>query len=298
MAASAWLDATVEEPFLVLKRPVSRKNDLAKVLELVRLKSNSVKLAETSTKYKLNLNICAYMAKYLQRFVDESVYLSRTDDFGQTNYSPKQKQVYLRLYLTRYWNFVCRQAIKLKQIENVNLTVNADLSTTIIDNSELNDSMNQSISSNFNNLRVSDSKIYQDFFSPFYENNSNENSYYPQVLINVAPSSRRSTLLANTSHNNGISMSQGLIDVNNWDALTQTGLLNLIYLNLIADSVDDCENTSIVQRLDEAICLFNLMDSCLSGRAKNELNKNQLEVSGCLEFLLVNKKNFDPCLQC
>lgn len=241
---------------------------------------------------------------------------------------------------------MCRQVIKLKQIENLDGGSNfADLSS-ILDLSENHSSLNDSImttttSSSFgspsfthNHNNNNDFKVFKDYFVYYessvdsttfnrsssrvsqqfrladllgssgasLENKENRSGNLPPVLVNAAKLSgsggeaslRRSTLAPSSGGGGHVTVSG--VDAVYWEALTQTGLLNLIYLNLlnvveddgssISDMEVEGESTRKMKVLDEAISLFNLMDSSVSEKAKNGLNKNQLEA--CVHFFIIN----------
>lgn len=61
---SNWLETPLDEPMRFIQPDSKKQVDLVRVLELIRLKSQSIKMDQA--RFKQNLKICAYVAKYLQ----------------------------------------------------------------------------------------------------------------------------------------------------------------------------------------------------------------------------------------
>ncbi len=124
---------------------IKKQTELAKVLELLRLKHGFVKLNnETSKqqKFKVNLKIATKVAKYFQTLVDhlvlnkqqqqnspskdpmnapsnQSIYFPVDCEF---DYSPQEKLDYLKQLTVHYWTYVSQQLIKLKQLKSLDET--------------------------------------------------------------------------------------------------------------------------------------------------------------------------------
>lgn len=182
-----------------------------------------------------------------------------------SNCTPKEKLEFLQVYVTRYWNFVCRQAAKLRKLDELSSTI--DMSTTL--ESGLNDTslMFTNASSYFNDtttLSTSNTsaqsgafRVYTDLFE-FYEPSANHE-------LRLSGISRRSTLAHSAT---------GVAAVNSkfWDSVVHSGVLNLIFL-LIQTARGDDDEMKAISCLDEALELFNLTET-----QDKEFSKTELEV--------------------
>lgn len=181
------IDSNIDEP-LSFNIDSKKQNELSKILELVRLKSASIKYhSKNENKFKLNIKICISIAKYLQYLNDSLNRISLTGlmspsklKSNQTTnnpdekftlslvaspesiHSPKEKQSYLKYYLIKYWQYVIDQLIKLKHMPS-------------LDQFDANDSMvlkqDNSLCLNDSNLtmstlvsRTGQLSIYENFF--------------------------------------------------------------------------------------------------------------------------------------
>lgn len=212
--------------------------------------------------------------------------------------APREKLGHLRAYAARYWNFVCRQAIKLRKLESLNTNTGtttasnttasgvADLSTILetvdLNQHHLNDTSmfmsasaflqhNETTTTTTSNPRTSLGGVYVDYFVTYDEKSprlSSESS---------GQATRRSTMAY------PVSQSMRLADFKFWDALIHVGALNLIYT-----SIQDARGVvnagfvpgQVTRKLDDALEWFNIMDAEESNQQPaREYTKYELEVT-------------------
>ena len=151
-----------EEDRLKNSIDVKKQNNMVKILELVRLKSSIVKLSldiassKHVEKYKYNVKICVKLVKYLEYLVDNLKCNQKINSdkvnapffYAESFCTPKEKLNYFKRYKYIYWNFVCKQLIKLRQLALVNdptidklelslvLGANTSISSTVLESPE------------------------------------------------------------------------------------------------------------------------------------------------------------------
>jgi hypothetical protein len=132
------IDFLNEQFFNYVQIDSKKQNDLVRILELIRLKSQTVKL-ETG-KFKLETDLCINVARNLQYWVDNfektttqettqsSLNKNSPSKFSrdlyktipvvniELKYSPKEKLMYLKRYALAYWEFTAKRLIKMKQL--------------------------------------------------------------------------------------------------------------------------------------------------------------------------------------
>ena len=237
-----------------------KQNNLVKTLELIRLKSNLVKFTTEGKlveKYKLNIKTCIMLVKYLQYLIESLTNNNKSDRLNasfihassELFFAPKEKLKYLKRYKIAYWNFVCKQLIKLRQLSIVNDQSMERLDSSVILASNATfGTPEHGACIKLEDKTQSEIKNFFDFFERKDEINK-EN-----LDFDVAPK-----------------------DELNYDSIILTGLLNLI-LNCVqcendndidGNISDDVElvhgfHVTSMQNLNEAISLFHLMDNkCL-----------------------------------
>ena len=249
-----------------------KQTNLAKILELVRLKSSVVKLTTDTKhveKYKLNIKVCIKLVKYLQFLVENLSDKNKTDGLygpfmaanSEIFYTPKEKLYYLKRYKFAYWNFVCRQIIKLRHLSLVN-DQTLDSSQIVMANTSYANA--SALGTPERGVKLED-KTQSEIKNLF--------DFYEQ-LEELKPDLDWNKENLNTTRPKGL-LDSG--DEFNYDSIVLTGLLNLI-LNCVqceseseldGNLSDDVEmvhgfHVTSMSNLNEAISLFDLTDyKCL-----------------------------------
>jgi hypothetical protein len=267
-----------------------KQNNFLKILELVRLKSSLVKLAESGAqqldKYKQNIKTCIHLVKYLQHLID-SLNKPATKEASSTNmlshgflsasseliFTPKQKLYYLNRYKNAYWSCIYKQLIKLKQLSSINeQSVDLDYSNA----SEVTLASYEANTAQIVKPEEASSMNIKNFFD-----------YYEPFEMESGADKENGSRGKNKFE---------------YDSLIQTGLLSLILSSLKTGGDEQSDLTSSEESLNEAIGLFNQMNKSLDDVSKEQLSNYQLKVSYCLFYKKLNiligfsfilEKNFD-----
>lgn len=272
------MNSSLDETAFFLKIDSKKQNEILKILELIRLKSPSVKISSDS-KYKINLEITLSVAKYLQFLNDSIDHLSSSEplierdkilkNYGQNfiilnsevNKSPKEKQFYIKNYLIKYWNFILKQLIKLKQIS---YSVEDFQDDAVCDMSILNES---TINKNF---LANQLNLFDNYFI-FYKSNEKGKISPDKILAQEMPKNENIKLFSPKS------ISIEFNSANRYDSVIQSALLNLVLIYSLPDFPTDEMNT--FQNLDEAINIFDSVDESLRDKWTNELDTYHLQVN-------------------
>jgi hypothetical protein len=214
-----------------------KQSDMIKTLELIRLKSSWIKLQQTGAKFKTNIRICIRMAKFLQHIWENLSGLSSTTE-AQTC-SPREKSYYLKKYVLAYWNYVCKQLIKLKQLESLDEELTQDMDAS------------RRKSEVFNNLN--ESVAYKNYFD--YLNESSEDE---EIGCNKENESLQD------QYDNIIQTGVLCLIIDHVSCLNDPA-------GATGPSEEDVDSVVASEAsLDEAIALFNLMENSLSEKSRNE----------------------------
>ena len=195
-----------------------KQTELAKVLELLRLKHGFVKLnsnkeackQQQQQKFKINLKVAIKVAKYFQMLVDhlvlnkqqqqqqnspgkesapsnQSIYFPVDCEF---DYSPQEKLDYLKQLTVHYWTYVSQQLIKLRQLKSLdetycNMEELASSTIAIADHTTMasyNESISQSNQSKLNSPSSSfETFTYFDYVEPEFQMKSQPETTPPSL---------------------------------------------------------------------------------------------------------------------
>lgn len=264
------------------KIDIKTQNNLVKILELIRLKSNMVKLSlgtvltKNDEKLKLNIKTCMKLAKYLEYMIEtlktnkcdllhDSFFSASSESFC----SPKERLEYLKRYKLTYWNFVTKQLIKLKQLSLIN---NQSIDT--LDLSSINSVLIGNTSINNATIITPDRQLPTKHCTPPIITPKLEDkiqieikNYFDFYECNLPVDDVKENLEACIFSR----------DEFEYDATIETGLLSLILNHVQIDSYDENEidndlnekelelipriNVSSLANLNEAVSLFSLANS-------------------------------------
>lgn len=289
------------------KLEIKKQTDLAKVLEILRLKNCLVKLnsfeSQEQEKFQVNLNVCVQVAKYLQSIIDKSkvskalnaeclkqnsefagmlektnillLHMSKESERSDMNsfsfpidyeneFSPHEKLKYIKRITVQYWNYICKQMIKLKKLKKID------------DESLLDDSRLQK------NLSICNDTIgsQMGLFSP--SKKSQTLKYYFEYDENFAEKSSDLDGYDLCDDEAEETDKKDENELEEQDDTIQTGLLNLI-LNCVEVNEVESNFENLSMRLKEAISLFNLMETNIEERFRFNLNKVNLHL--CKEIV-------------
>jgi hypothetical protein len=288
---------------LSINLDAKKQNELTKILELVRLKTTTLNIPSTEFKFKLNLKILISLASYLQYLYNNEQEVFNAAGCNATTAhdtefllcSPRQRLGYLRQYLIKYWQFLTRHLVKLKQLVSVSNESadinNADpnqLNIDFIDLSNLNDSTSSSAGQFMRPL-----SLFEDFFK-YYASVDTFFEETNRLMANVnvrasgaaLDSTRRLSCLVNQQKSE-------CVDYN--DSVIKNGMLNLVLLNLRSldsgNGLEACDKTEIEKRLADSIDLFEFMEKSLNERTRHELNSGQLKLCKQIGEILIEQRD-------
>ncbi|CAF0719668.1 unnamed protein product [Brachionus calyciflorus] len=287
-----FFESPLDELSFKLNIDSKKKNELAKIIELIRLKSQTVSLtgSKLEPKYKQNINISISIAKYLQflndcieglNLADKSPQLEADkiqENFAKTlasntesNHSPRDKQSYLKHYLIKYWTYVLKELIKLKQVSSIDINTNESICESSILNEStmtLNSTTNQQFSS------------YENYF------NSYEIATYKSPCKFMPKNDSAVKLVSSKTSSFD---SQDMNNLNKYDSIIQSAQLNLILIYTQPDDQVDFMHT--FQNLDEAIGIYRLVEEKLGDKWRNELSFYHLQICKRLGETLVLQRD-------
>lgn len=176
----------------------------------------------------------------------------------EKEFSPQEKLKYLKRVSVQYWNHLCKQMIKLKQLSKI------DNDVSIMD-----DSRNFSINTTMDNSRAS--------FSP---STANRRAYQAKFYFDYSETGKTSRDL------DGYDLCEDEVNVEKdmpEDAEYQEqGIIHIGLLNLILDCLEqadeDVDQESVSVRLKEALSLFNMMATNLDEKLLVDLDHRTLQV--------------------
>lgn len=256
---------------LNLNLDVKKQNELIKILELIRLKASMVFIKNTDFKFKVNLKILINLTNYLQYLCnnEQKVFTANAYNSEYILFSPKQMVNFLKQYLIKYWHFLTKHLVNLKQVistNNLDETANFDqINSEFMDLSNLDDSIA---------LQFSSAKQMTSLYGQYFKFYKSADSFFEETSRLMSNfdlrDTRRLSCLVNQQKNEYVDY---------YDSIIKNGLLNLILLNIKGmDDTSAFDDEEKSQKLREAINLFDLMEKSLNEKTKHELNSNQLKV--------------------
>lgn len=271
-ASSSKLSITqledINDPAVNLAHDATKLNQLTKIIELIRLKSSQVSI-QSEFRYKLNVRILINVANYLQHVYDNQTEQQSPQDNSESILgSPRQKQTFLKQYLVRYWQYLIKHLVKLKQIVNLDETTDEDqisldqLNIEFIDLSLMSDTSHTSAVSKTTSL-------YDDLFK-FY---SDSGSLFSMGDEDDFRDPRRLSLLVNQQKSE---------KANYNDLVIKNGILNLILLNMksLYESVfPEFDEEQKIKKLNESLEIFDLIEKSINEKTRYQLSSSQLKVS-------------------
>ena len=284
-----FMSSSIDDLGFLKKIDNQKKNEILKILELIRLKNPSVKIStglKNDLNYKFDLEIVISVAKYLQFLNDSIECLNETqpvveqdkilETYGhrfvnlksESSKSPKEKQFYIKNYLIKYWDFILRQLIKLKQIF---YSVEEDIDESLNEASILNEStMNNT---NLPNLLY----LFENYFT-YYKPEETEKLSTVNLISKNKQDAKNIQLFSPQS-------SCIKSNIKNFhDSIIQTALLNLI-INFTQPDFPGDEMHNF-QHLEVAINIFNSSEESLKNKWKNELELYHLKVKIKIYFII------------
>lgn len=284
-----------------------KQTELAKILELVRLKHGQIKLIHNSKqeKYKINIRTCIKIVKYFQYLIDH-LNLLKTISIASPNkgeshssasnqsiyfpadceieYSPQEKLDYLKSITAHYWSYVTQQLIKLKQLKNLDETYDDVASSTVLADhtamASYNDSLNNQSKLNSPALEY---QFYFEFTEPeFAKPETTTPSLDSYDLCGDDDSIKNEEIIKQK-----LSSLATITDLD--DLLIQTGLLNLILYK-----VDPSSESTDSKSIKEAINLTSQLSI-------SDLTSSQLaickRINDCLNELRKQEEKYSSCMQ-